>query len=89
MCGRYYIDLYTIRKVTRNKKIDFPVSDIYPGQFPLVLNKDLKCMQMEWGMAAFGKRIINAREETVDQKPFFKEDWQRNIKFKRIFILRL
>ena len=77
MCGRYYIDLYTIRKVTRNKKIDFPVSDIYPGQFPLVLNKDLKCMQMEWGMAAFGKRIINAREETVDQKPFFKEDWQK------------
>lgn len=62
------------------KLIDFkPREEVFPSQFcPVVLNDgENKIREMKWGIGtSFSKNlIINARSETVDVKPTFKESF--------------
>lgn len=62
MCGRYYIDLYTLRKFTKET---MNTGDIYPGQEALVLVGKDKVFpkKMKWGIQFQNHQVINARIE--------------------------
>ncbi|MGM9947080.1 SOS response-associated peptidase family protein [Floccifex sp.] len=62
MCGRYYIDLYTLSKFTKET---IKTGDIYPGQEALVLvgNEKMLPKKMKWGIQFQNHQIINARIE--------------------------
>jgi putative SOS response-associated peptidase YedK len=92
MCGRYaLIDLKALRKSDVLQLELFP-KDLVPRyniapsqQVPVVLNRDPRTLQhARWGLipswakdASIGHRMINARAETVAQKPAFRRLFQR------------
>lgn len=83
MCGRYYLKI-TIDKLIKkygifDGEIDYtPADEIFPSdQVPVVIqekNKEKKIKLFKWGFNPGFTRglIINARGETVDKKPIFK-----------------
>ncbi len=82
MCGRYYVDESTEKKVqemTHNKDVKLKIGDIHPEEEATVLNlngSDLAAEDMVWGFPNIigGRRIINARAETVTELRTFKTD---------------
>ncbi|MDO4331198.1 MAG: SOS response-associated peptidase family protein [Eubacteriales bacterium] len=90
MCGRFMVDDTVWAEVERlTKWLDRNMlknGDCFPGQQILVLRKSaLKgeftpCMA-HWGYPGYGsgRQLINARSETVRQKPAFRADfeWRR------------
>ena len=98
MCGRYQFsaDEYKeIRQIVRDaqrrsegNELNFPMAgDIYPSQMaPVLVSRGEKIVGefQQWGLPGFRGRqqIINARAETVTEKPMFR----RSIAFQRCVI---
>lgn len=85
MCGRFFVDENTMMEITKIiKNIDAKmakIGEVYPSDPALVLyanKKDISGKVMEWGYngLAGGKRIINARSETILQRPMFRYDYE-------------
>lgn len=84
MCGRFYIYLNQqnpkmeeiISKANRRQpEIQSHEGDFFPGEMiPVLFGKHSRiyACYMRWGIPINKKRIINARAETVSQKPFFQ-----------------
>lgn len=84
MCGRFSLDVSIDVLIKRYKAIknmeEFKLPDeIFPtNTVPIVINKDnIQLSMMKWGfMPEFTKKpIINARAETVDIKPLFRNSF--------------
>ncbi|MBU5313341.1 SOS response-associated peptidase [Tissierella carlieri] len=84
MCGRFSLDVSIDVLIERYKAIknmeEFKLPDeIFPtNTVPIVINKDnIQLSMMKWGfMPEFTKKpIINARAETVDIKPLFRNSF--------------
>jgi len=87
MCGRYYIpeenDFSDISEMIRQLKLNYKDSlvlpemklgEIFPSDIVPAITKDSPEL-MKWGFSGFGGKglIINARAETVNEKPMFKK----------------
>jgi len=89
MCGRYTLTKFggTIRKAFRVKgevEAFKPRFNIAPSQAAPVIVSEHRLAWMQWGLVpswakdpAIGNRMINARSETVAEKPAFKGPLQR------------
>lgn len=85
MCGRFtFIDIEDIRERFNAEPIDLkPNYNVAPTQdVPVIINGQLSMFR--WGLIPFwakdptiGHKMINARAETVDEKPSFKHSLQR------------
>ena len=85
MCGRFYIDDNTMFEIeTIVKKIErklAKVGTVYPTEPALVLCSDgyeIQGRTMKWGYEnpKDNTRIINARSETVLERPLFRNDFE-------------
>ena len=90
MCGRYSqtadIEELAERFGFEGEEIDFkPRYNIAPGQeAPIVIWEEIKlCQPTRWGLVPFwakeeavGYKMINARAETLPQKPTFKKSFE-------------
>ncbi|MBS4536958.1 SOS response-associated peptidase [Clostridium sp. D2Q-11] len=84
MCGRYYLNIglkdiyerYNIRYKEENK---YEFNEIYPSnKSPVVLKDGEKKLKIiNWGFKpSYSKSLlINARSETIDKKPTFKDSF--------------
>ena len=76
MCGRYYVDDETERDIERLMKLMDQgqlierFGDINPGQMAMTLTAEGP-RQMRWGFTGRGRLLINARAETVLERPTF------------------
>ena len=84
MCGRYYVDDDTAREIEKvirdlDKKLVMErKTDIHPSDKAVVINlqkEQLSAELMRWGFPGYqGKGLlINARTETILEKPTFRE----------------
>jgi len=86
MCGRFtFVDIEDIRERFNAEPIDLkPNYNVAPTQnVPVIVNNGQLAM-FKWGLIPFwakdpaiGNKLINARAETVDEKPSFKTILQR------------
>ena len=84
MCGRYFYSPSDMRRELPGIILKTGAEawteteeprDIYPGSVAPVLIDEksaLALAQMRWGFQNSGNLVINARSETIDQKPMFK-----------------
>ncbi|MCR5208994.1 MAG: SOS response-associated peptidase [Lachnospiraceae bacterium] len=89
MCGRFYFGSYTANIVEKTFNIFGgvgTVGDVTPGMSPMVLSgrkERLTEETMHWGIKnRNGGLIINARAESVYEKPMFSE----SMEYRRIII---
>ncbi|MHB8075991.1 SOS response-associated peptidase [Desulfosporosinus fructosivorans] len=85
MCGRFtFVDIEDIRERFETEPIELkPNYNVAPAQnVPVIHNHQLSMLR--WGLILFwakdpsiGHKLINARAETVDEKPSFKHSLQR------------
>ncbi|WP_026498759.1 SOS response-associated peptidase [Butyrivibrio sp. WCD2001] len=84
MCGRYYYADKTAKAVEIELQLPYgtlilPAGDIVPGKaaIALLLGKetaDIKVCDLHWGLTTKDKKlVINARAESVLEKPMFSE----------------
>lgn len=84
MCGRY--DLFSnikskeaaaILEQIKKAGIDIKTGEIFPTNMAPVFVEDLQVDSMVWGFPNFSSKgvIINARSETVMQKPMFRNSF--------------
>lgn len=82
MCGRYYVDLDTVRTMEELVgRIDWQLrgrTDIHPSEQPWILNEEqgrIAASRMKWGFENPHTKglLINARAETVTERPAFRE----------------
>lgn len=86
MCGRFYIHNDTMAEIVKIvRKIDSKkakTGDIYPSEPAMVLRADhreIVAEVMNWGYNSNlpgTKLMINARSETVQEKPMFRKDYE-------------
>ena len=87
MCGRYWIDdqdeiiAKFVSKIAGKNPGVKTSGEIFPGDSVPVICRSrggsVKPFAMEWGFSlSGGKKLINARIETADQKPMFRESMQ-------------
>ena len=106
MCGRFVLANYTDVKDFHNILIE-PSYNIAPSHSTLIFNQDMRPDFLEWGYSPiWAKRpmnLINAKYESLDIKPSFKDyetcvfiadgwfEWQKNSSGEKhpIFILSL
>ncbi|WP_163192695.1 SOS response-associated peptidase [Clostridium thermarum] len=80
MCGRFLFsfdvdEVMKSYKVSKNLCNDIEKGEKFPGtKIPVILNQDgnLVIKDIYWGIKYGSKNIINARFETVEEKPLFK-----------------
>ena len=83
MCGRYFLELKALMEL--EERIDYTferdlliAKDYYPSNIvPIIIDRDnkLELKKAKWGFSTFdNKLIINARSETLLEKPFFKKE---------------
>ncbi len=91
MCGRFILltDLSAIVErfdVGQTALTSLPVGDLLPGQsIPAVIREgENRLVSFRWGLIpswakdpAIGRKMINARAETLAEKPSFREAFQR------------
>ena len=88
MCGRYFIDVddMEIQEILAALGHDARIKtgEIFPSNVVPVLTVERKPQLMQWGYTRFdGKgKVINARSETVTEKPMF----QKSMREKRCLI---
>ena len=74
MCGRYALRNYKTAEEQFNCKIGVSRNNISPGQDILAITDGIK--KMKWGFTPYWAdkpfNLINARSETLDSKPSFK-----------------
>ena len=84
MCGRYYVDDDTTRKMEKLvREVDVRLKnrragDVYPSQGAAVMTgrvPGFKLEEMNWGFPQYQKKglLINARAETVLERKTFRE----------------
>lgn len=84
MCGRYYIDIDMgeIKKIaeqaSKNIYEEFKTGEIFPTNIAPIYIQDEHAMRpilAKWGFPKWDGKgtIINARAETIEQKPIFKK----------------
>ena len=85
MCGRYWIEadqneemMEIIKRIQRQDAPMKTAGEIFPGDGVPVLCKsragNIRPFAMEWGWRMDGgRRIINARSETIFEKPLFQD----------------
>lgn len=85
MCGRFYVpedaSIQMIRAIVErleHRNVKVKTGDVFPGDMAAVVasNRQMQSQPfaMEWGYhLPDGKRIINARSETVSQKTMFAD----------------
>lgn len=84
MCGRFYYMLNNASKEGRIIKSlvqqlsidDFKQGEVFPSQkiLALVLEEKIVPKVFTWGLLGFNQKLlINARNETINQKPTFKK----------------
>jgi len=87
MCGRFSLssNLEELKKEFSNKVSgNFPAKyNISPGQNSVVIslkNNNLYLSKIQWGFKVpkLSKLVINARSETINEKPLFKNLFQQN-----------
>lgn len=84
MCGRYLIKRKTLKKLSEVLEIplieDFEEGEINPGGKAIVLSSDRSFIASDWGYSnPYDKKlIINARSETISEKPMFRNDFRNN-----------
>ena len=84
MCGRYLIKKKTLKKLSEVLEIplieDYEEGEINPGSNSIVISSDMSFVISKWGYTnPFDKKlIINARSETIAEKPMFKDDFRYN-----------
>ncbi|MDC7288128.1 SOS response-associated peptidase [Blautia schinkii] len=87
MCGRYYLDESVIREIRQflgnldTKGKEWKARDVYPSEQAVVLtsrNEEISAELMAWGFPSYqGKGLmINARAETANERPMFRESVQ-------------
>ncbi len=83
MCGRYYVDDDTARQVrdmVRNKEHKVQTGDVRPSEPATVLScsgSDLLAEEQTWGfLGCQGKLLINARAETITERPAFRDSFR-------------
>ena len=88
MCGRFYVDETTVkeieklvRDIDRRTRMEF-AGDICPSQVAFVLTgkkEELSLEEMFWGFPQRDRKglLINARAETVLERPLFRESVQK------------
>jgi putative SOS response-associated peptidase YedK len=91
MCGRYTLTFFPDRLADRFDA-QLPIEDFYPRYnvsptqyLPVIRNKDERRIEMlRWGLIpvwakdpSIGNRLINARAETVADKPSFRSAFQK------------
>lgn len=83
MCGRYYYDTKKdklkeiLTHAYKRKYMDFKEGEIFPTQYaPILLleNNKIYSTFQRWG---YQRKIINARAETLLERPLFKKDFQQ------------
>ena len=83
MCGRYFLELKALMEL--EERIDYTferdlliAKDYYPSNIvPIIIDRDnkLELKKAKWGFSTFdNKLIINARSETLLEKPFLKKE---------------
>lgn len=81
MCGRYFVDRQVLSALQKYSEDDLNVTtrDIHPGdKAPVILfGQRFYVRQMTWGLPAKQGLHINARVESVLERPTFKEDFQQ------------
>ncbi|MDR3539433.1 MAG: SOS response-associated peptidase [Desulfosporosinus sp.] len=86
MCGRFsFIDIEEIRERFQTEPIDIkPNYNVAPTQNVPAILPNHQLALFRWGLIPFwakdpsiGNKLINARAETVDEKPSFKHSLQR------------
>lgn len=87
MCGRFYIEndiediiaSYAVKQVKNTTPIK---REIFPGtNIPIILNNKVKTLDfLRWGFQVRGmnREVINARIETVTEKPTFRRAFLNN-----------
>lgn len=89
MCGRYLFQPETNEEINRIYRLavdagfDPKVGEIFPSDETALIiagQKQVQVVGMKWGFPGFkGKQlIINARSETVQQKPMFAKSFRTN-----------
>jgi putative SOS response-associated peptidase YedK len=84
MCGRYYIELdsdelmeIVFKAQRKAEQIEQKVADgeVRPSEMAAVIDEQGKVMPMRWGLKRFDNKglIINARSETIKEKPMFRQ----------------
>lgn len=85
MCGRFHMDSNTLAEIEKIvRKIDSKrakTGDIFPSDPALILrpeHKRIVAEVMEWGYNSpfDSKLLINARSETIEERPMFKRDFE-------------
>lgn len=79
MCGRVLLesDFNDILKrffIEQSEVVEFKKGEGFPGDsLPVIVNKEKKSLELHsWGFIVNDKRVINARAETVLEKPLFR-----------------
>ena len=82
MCGRFFIDFEdkNIQNLLYGLKANntrFSSGDVYPSAVVPMLAQHETPLFARWGYERFDKKglLINARSETVTQKPTFRKDF--------------
>ena len=95
MCGRFVLTNFTDVKDFHNVLIE-PSYNIAPSHFTLIFNHEMKSDFLEWGYSPIWAKkpmnLINAKYESLDIKPSFKDyetcvfvadgwfEWQKNLR---------
>lgn len=85
MCGRVEIDRFhpEMDKIIKKIQIKHPEynkqnEEGFPSEMLPILNMESGCDIMEWGYSTSynTRKIINARSESIEEKPMFKDDFK-------------
>ena len=71
MCGRYYLELTSlVQKLLKLR--EFKTGEIFPGDTVPILTSKTQVTFRQFGRKISGKMLLNARCETVLEKPTFQ-----------------
>lgn len=87
MCGRYYVADDTSAQIEsllagqmEGSVPPVKSGDVFPSQTALTLSagsRRILALPRRWGFEARGRLLINARSETVDQRPLYRKAFQQ------------